>query len=75
MQRGSFVADVLSLCTAVMSGFKSQAVVNDGGEQQGGDQELQDPADAIFHGVVWVVGWPDRSGWVNGSGYLDGVNP
>jgi hypothetical protein len=32
MQRGSFVADVLSLCAAVMSGFKSQAVVNDGGE-------------------------------------------
>ena len=32
MQRGSFVADVLSLCTAVMSGLKSQAVVNDGGE-------------------------------------------
>ena len=58
-----------------MSGFKSQAVVNDGGEQEGGDQELQDPADAIFHGVVWVVGWPDRSGCVNGSGYLGGVNP
>ena len=63
------------LSTAVVSGFKSEAVVNDGCEQQGGDQKLQDPTDAIFHGVAWVVGWPDRSGWVNGSGYLAGVNP
>lgn len=49
--------------------------MNDGAEDKARDQDLQDPAEAIVHGVVWVVGWPDRSGWVNGSGYLGGVNP
>ena len=63
------------LSTAVVSGFKSEAVVNDGAEDERRNQYLQDRVDAIFHGVVWDVGWPDRSGWVNGSGYLAGVNP
>lgn len=49
--------------------------MNDGAEDQARDQDLQDSEGLIFHGVVWVVGWPDRSGWVNGSDYLGGVNP
>ena len=63
------------LRTAVVGGFKGDAIVNDGAEDQARDQDLQDPVNAIFHGVVWDVGWPDRSGWVNGSDYLGGVNP
>lgn len=63
------------LGAAVMSGFKGDAVVNDGAKDERRNQELQDSVNAVFHGVVWVVGWPDRSGWVNGSGYLGGVNP
>jgi hypothetical protein len=58
-----------------MSGFKGEAIVDDGGEKKGRDQELQDPKEAIVHVVVWVFGRPDRSGWVNGSDYLGGVNP
>jgi hypothetical protein len=56
MQRGSFVADVVVLSAAVMSGFKGEAIVNDGSEEKGRDQELQDPKEAIFHVVVWVFG-------------------
>ena len=44
------------LRTAVVGGFKGDAIVNDGAEDQARDQDLQDPAEAIFHGVVWVVG-------------------
>lgn len=59
----------------MVSGFKSEAIVNDGAEDEARDEDLQHPVSAIFHGVVWVVGWPDRSGWVNGSDYSGGVNP
>jgi len=62
------------LSAAVVSGFKSEAIVNDGAEDEARDQDLQDPAEAIVHVVVWVVGWPSRLGWVNGSDYSGGVN-
>lgn len=63
------------LGAAVVSGFECDAVVDDGAKDERRNQELQDSVNAIFHGVVWVVGWPDRSGWVNGSDYSSGVNP
>lgn len=69
------MADRVGLGPAVLSGLKGQAIVNDGGKNKGRDQKLQDPIDVIFHGVVWVVGWPGRPGWVNGSDYSGGVNP
>ena len=59
----------------MVGGFKGEAVVNDGGEQGCRDEELQRVKCSFFHAVVWVVGWPSRLGWVNGSGYLGGVNP
>ena len=63
------------LSAAVVGGFKGEAVVNDGAEDQARDEDLQHPVSAFFHGVMWVIGWPSRLGWVNGSGYLGGVNP
>lgn len=56
MQQGSFVTDVVVLSASVMSSFKGEAIVDDGGEEKGRDQELQDPKEAIFHVVVWVFG-------------------
>jgi len=44
------------LSAAVVSGFKSEAIVNDGAEDEARDEDLQHPVSAIFHGVVWVVG-------------------
>ena len=63
------------LGAAVLGGFKGQAVVDDGGKDDCRDDDLQCVDKAVFHAVVWVVGWPSRLGWVNGSGYLGGVNP
>lgn len=59
----------------MLSGFKGEAVVNDEGENHCRNQQLQRSVNGVFHVVVWGVGWPDRSGWVNGSDYLGGVNP
>lgn len=59
----------------MFSGFKGEAVVNDEGKDCCRNEQLQRAVEGVFHVVVWVVGWPSRLGWVNGSGYLGGVNP
>ena len=53
---------------AVMCRLEGQAVVEDGGKTDGRDQEQNGVGDKVFHGFVWCVAGPDRSGWVNGSG-------
>ena len=63
------------LSAAVVGGFKGEAVVNNEGKDRCRNQELQGAVNGVFHALVWVVGWPSRLGWVNGSGYLGGVNP
>lgn len=55
------------LSAAVMSGAKGEAIVNDGGEDQNRNGEGNGSEDAVFHGVVWVVGYPDRSGQANSN--------
>ena len=60
---------------AVMCGLEGQAVVEDGGEGDGWDQEQNAVGDKVFHGLCGVQRGPDRSGWVNGSGHPQGVNP
>jgi len=54
--RSSFVADVVVLSAAVMSGLKGEAIVNDGAEDESGKEDVEYPVDAFFHAVVWVVG-------------------
>lgn len=51
----SFVSGVGDggLSTAVMSGFKGQAIVNDEGKDRCRDKEGQRVADGVFHGLVW----------------------
>lgn len=44
------------LRTAVLCGGEGQAIVNDGGEDQSRKGEGNGSEDAVFHGVVWVVG-------------------
>ena len=63
------------LSAAVVSGFECQSVVNDDAEDCCRQDKQQQVVNGVFHGVVWVVGWPGRPGCVNGSGYLGGVNP
>lgn len=41
--------------------------MNNGGEDQNRNGEGNGPEDAVFHGAVWVVGYPDRSGQANGN--------
>jgi len=55
------------LRTAVLCGGEGQAIVNDGGEDQNRKGEGNGSEDAVFHGVVWVVGYPDRSGQANSN--------
>ena len=55
------------LCAAVLCGLKCQTIVNDGGKDQNRNGEGNGSEDAVFHGVVWVVGYPDRSGQANGN--------
>lgn len=40
---------------AVMCGLEGQAVVEDGGEGDGWDQEQNAVGDKVFHGFVWCV--------------------
>lgn len=63
------------LSAAVFGGFKGEAVVNDDAEDCCRQYKQQQVVNGVFHVVVWVVGWPSRLGWVNGSGYSGGVNP
>ena len=44
------------LGAAVLRGLKCQAIVDDGGEDQNRKGESKGSENAVFHGVVWVVG-------------------
>lgn len=45
------------LSTAVVSGLECEAIVNDGTEYKSGQEDVEQPVDAFFHDVVWVVGY------------------
>lgn len=54
-QQVSFVSGVGDggLSTAVVSGFKGQAIVNDEGKNRRRDKEGQRIAESVFQGLVW----------------------
>jgi hypothetical protein len=50
------------LGSAVLCGLKGEAINENGGKNGDRQQKRKDAANAVFHGVVWCVGWPGRPG-------------